>query len=222
MREEFIIIRAKSLGTRGGGPTLSPASGGRLPLEDFTVEIDRLEHSAAQRARSLAEVYEIANVLPLKLIRPVETGNPPHDPTAVPTEQWGLRAVGALQSPFSGVGTTVAVLDTGIDQCHPSFDGVELLQKNFTNEGPEDRDGHGTHRAATIFGRDFNHTRIGVARGVQRALIGKVIGKDGGNTAGIFEAILRAVNEGANVLSMSLGIDFPGYQRRLTEAGLPQ
>ncbi|MDP4197774.1 MAG: S8 family serine peptidase, partial [Bacteroidota bacterium] len=46
---------------------------------------------------------------------------------------------------------------------------------------------------------------------IKSALIGKVLGEGGGSSATIANAIQWAVQEGANVISMSLGIDFPGY-----------
>ena len=63
------------------------------------------------------------------------------------------------------------------------------------------------------------NTRIGVARGVQKALIGKVLGEGGGSSATIASAIQWAMDNGANVISMSLGIDFPGYQASLQASG---
>jgi subtilisin family serine protease len=59
--------------------------------------------------------------------------------------------------------------------------------------------------------------RIGVARGVKKALIGKVLGRQGATTDQIWKAIQWAVNNGANIVSMSLGMDFPGYVKYLIE-----
>jgi subtilisin family serine protease len=119
--------------------------------------------------------------------------------------------VRATDSPFDGDGITVAVLDTGIDPNHPAFQGVTVVQKNFTSAGADDDHGHGTHCAGTIFGHDVGGLRIGIAPNVRRALIGKVLGQGGGSSATLANAIQWAVSEGAHVVSMSLGIDFPGF-----------
>jgi subtilisin family serine protease len=63
--------------------------------------------------------------------------------------------------------------------------------------------------------------RIGVARNVDRALVGKVLGEQGGSTEGILDAVTWAVSEGAQVISMSLGIDFPGMVESLRGRGVP-
>jgi subtilisin family serine protease len=134
---------------------------------------------------------------------------------------WGIQAVGADRSPFSGDGVRVAVLDTGIDASHPAFDGVELVQRNFTSESDEDLDGHGTHCAGTIFGHDVSGKRIGVAPGVRTALIGKVLDQDGGGSDVVLAAIEWALQNRAQVISMSLGIDFPGLVADLEREGVP-
>lgn len=148
----------------------------------------------------------IAKPMPLKLIEPVDSSS-----AATATKCWGIDAVRASESPYDGTGITVAVLDTGIDPNHPAFKGMKLVQKNFTEEADNDIHGHGTHCAGTIFGQDVNDIRIGIARNIKCALIGKVLGEEGGSTDTLARAIMWAVNEGANVISMSLGIDFPGY-----------
>ena len=64
--------------------------------------------------------------------------------------------------------------------------------------------------------------RIGIARGVKKALIGKVIGTSGGLSENIVKAIEWAQGEGSNVISMSLGMDFPGYVTALSSQGIQQ
>ena len=170
--------------------------------------MDRNTLRAALNDRTVAAM---APAMPMKLIEPLAQSADFHG-DAGPTT-WGVSAVGAHTSPFTGAGVTVAVLDTGIDAKHPAFTGVDLVERDFTGGGStNDTNGHGTHCAGTIFGRDLNGLRIGVATGVTKALIGKVIGGPAGGGSDILsEAIVWAADNGANVVSMSLGIDFPGW-----------
>ena len=185
------------------------------------VETDRMAPAAARAMLQNKRVAAVAPVLPMKLIAPVGERNVSTAPQAATL--WGLDAVGALTSPFDGSGIVVAVLDTGIDPTHEAFQrhGLKLERRNFTDAGPDDDNGHGTHCAGTIFGGAVDGTRIGVAPGVSRAMIGKVLGGNGGGSDQIAQAIQWAVNGGAHVISMSLSIDFPGYVMRLLNDGLP-
>lgn len=151
--------------------------------------------------------------MPICLIEPAsraEGGAAPRDMS------WGIRDLGADRSQYCGKDVVVAVLDTGIDATHPAFKGMTFVRDDFTGEGLEDTDGHGTHCAGTIFGRDVHGVRIGVARGVRKALIGKVLGKSsGGSIQSLVKALHWAQYNGADVISLSLGMDFPGYLERL-------
>ncbi|WCL53864.1 S8 family peptidase [Gimibacter soli] len=160
--------------------------------------------------------------MPIKLIE-AQVGGPG---VAAVNTAWGVGAVGADVSTATGAGVTVAVLDTGIEASHPAFAGVNLITRDFTGTAPNAADGHGhgTHCAGTVFGRDVQNTRIGVAPGVTRAVIGKVLADNGGGSSdALFQAMQWAVvNEGAQVLSMSLGFDFPGLVAWLVQnQGLP-
>lgn len=221
LADKYIVLRSRSLivPTLDNVGTFGFTSLRRNRLEPISnvLEIEEIElnkpdmNDLRRDPRTLA----IAPPMPLKLIEPVEKKELVNAPAAAST--WGIDAVGASNSIFDGEGITVAVLDTGIDSNHPAFAGVNLQRKNFTTESDDDVNGHGTHCAGTIFGQDVNGTRIGVARNINKALIGKVLGEGGGSSVTIAQAINWAVNEGANVISMSLGIDFPGYVNRLVE-----
>jgi len=202
-----LVPTMENLGTRGGARSFETVP--------EMLEVDEAELTMKERSdlRKDPRVRAIAPPMPMALIEPVESKSVT---AAEATEvTWGVDAVGALASPFDGAGISVAVLDTGIDPNHPAFAGVELLRRNFTAEGDDDMNGHGTHCAGTIFGQDVDGKRIGVARNIKRALIGKVLGEGGGSSATIAKAIQWAVDEGAHVVSMSLGIDFPGFVEQL-------
>jgi subtilisin family serine protease len=103
-----------------------------------------------------------------------------------------------------------------------AFQGADLVQQDFTGTGNGDGNGHGTHCAGTIFGRDVGGTRIGVARGVTQALIGKVLDAQGrGTSDALYQAMQWALGSGARVVSMSIGFDFPGMVAQLTQQGWP-
>jgi subtilisin family serine protease len=217
MKSTYIVLKGKGhmLGaTTRGGATAT----GQAPAS-VSVEVNELGKQGLESLRHNTEVIGIAPAMPMKLIEPLEG---PTVNVAATTVAWGIKAVKSDTSPFSGKGIVVAVLDTGIDATHPAFAGGQLVQRDFTGEGDGDQHGHGTHCAGTIFGRDVEGTRIGVARGVEKAIIGKVLGQNGGGSSDeIIRAILWALDEGANVISMSLGMDFPGYVEQLVNDGLP-
>src|SRR5262249_32791333 len=71
-------------------------------------------------------------------------------------------------------------------------------------------------------GRAVDGKRIGITPGVTKALIGKVLGDGGnGNSDLIFKGIQWALDQGAHVISMSLGFDFSGSVRRMADEGWP-
>ena len=92
-----------------------------------------------------------------------------------------VHAPEAWAAGYDGAGTTVAVLDSGIDLTHPDLAGKVTTTANFSDEGsPADGNGHGTHVASTIAGSGAASSglRKGVAPGAS-LMIGKVLGDDG-------------------------------------------
>jgi subtilisin family serine protease len=201
-----------------------PGGPGSLGLEatipeGISSDVADLESREMPQVLRDPDVVAVAPVVPMRLIAPVDV--PGTAAPAADTVAWGVTAVKADTSPFTGDGVVVAVLDTGIDASHPAFAGVDVIEKDFTTEGNGDQHGHGTHCAGTIFGRPVNNNRFGVAPGVKKALIGKVLGAGGGSSDKIVSAIQWAVDNGAHVVSMSLGIDFPGLVEDLVGQGFP-
>lgn len=138
----------------------------------------------------------------------------------------GLVAVGAHTTPYTGQGVTVAILDTGIDETHPAFQGKTIVKKDFTGRGVNDQDvrdnvGHGTHCAATICAARVDDTCVGVAPGVVKLCVGKVLGDRGGTLEMILNGLIWAVQqEKASVVSMSLGYDLAGETGRMIARGV--
>ena len=224
-KDRFIVWRQDTrirVGTEADG--VLPPSMDTAPAPSMRLETQTLDHRELPDLLQETGVQLAAPSIPMRLIRPVRRSEA--SPTATgPT--WGVQAVRADTSSQNGRGVTVAILDTGIDPEHPAFAGVNLVRRDFTLEGGDadggvDAQGHGTHCAGTVFGRDVAGQRIGVAPGVERALIGRVLGADGsGSSEGIARALAWAVQEGAHVVSMSLGMDFPGLVAELIKRGLP-
>ena len=104
----------------------------------------------------------------------------------------------------TGKGIVAAVLDTG---CNPHDLLPEPVHAESFVQGQnwKDGNGHGTHCAGTVLGRDG----IGVAPGAS-LMVGKVLSNGGsGSSDGIAKGIRWAADKGADVISMSLGSSSP-------------
>jgi thermitase len=132
-------------------------------------------------------------------------------------EEWNLPKIGAPTAwdrVGGASGVKVAVLDTGVAN-HPDLSGRVTLAQDFTGSpyGSNDRYGHGTHVAGTIAANANNGIGIvGVAWNAS-ILNGKVLGDAGsGSLSSVANGIVWAADNGANVISMSLGanLDCPG------------
>lgn len=119
-----------------------------------------------------------------------------------------INAPDAWDAGYDGTGTSVAILDTGIDDTHPDLAGTVAAAQGFTDENTTaDGHGHGTHVAATVAGsgEGSDGLRPGVAPGAD-LLNAKVMNDGGsGSTSDIIAGMEWAVDEGADVVNMSLG-----------------
>ena len=121
-----------------------------------------------------------------------------------------IHAPEAWAAGFDGSGATVAVLDTGYDPTHPDLFGRVTGSQSFTGQpSTVDGNGHGTHVASTIAGSGAAEDGLhgGSAPGA-RLLVGKVLDDGGtGQDSWVLAGMQWAVDQGADVVNMSLGGD---------------
>ena len=111
------------------------------------------------------------------------------------------------RSGYTGAGVKICIIDTGIDPNHPDFAGRIAQAQDFTGEGPVDGNGHGTHVASVAAGN--GKASNGKYRGVApdaTILSAKVLRSDGsGRMSYVMAGIEWALDEGANIINLSLG-----------------
>ena len=120
---------------------------------------------------------------------------------------WGmvmLKVDEVHQRGITGKGVKIAVNDTGVTS--HDFLPSPVAQRDFTGNGLGDRNGHGTHCAGTALGRKGTDGRaLGVAPDAD-LIYAKVLGDRGsGSTTGINAGRVWAAQQGADVISESLG-----------------
>lgn len=130
--------------------------------------------------------------------------------------QWGLIKTGISEAWTITTGNSkniIAVIDTGIDATHEDLRNVSLVPgydfvNNLSLSGNinSDDNGHGT-LVAGILAASANNSKGIVGTNWSATLMPvKALNKDGrGDSAGIAEAIVWAVDKGARIINISLG-----------------
>jgi thermitase len=134
--------------------------------------------------------------------------------------QWGPKNIKCPEpGGWSGAGTTstvIAIIDTGVDLDHEDLEN-RLWKDNLGRHGkdcfnndfnPDDDNGHGTHCAGIAAAITDNGKGIAGVAGEApvKIMAVKVLGGDGSGTHGTVAAgINYAANNGADVISLSLG-----------------
>ena len=118
---------------------------------------------------------------------------------------------------FTGEGIVVAVIDTGVNADHVDLkdhlwsdsQGRHGWNTLSNSANIADGDGHGTHCAGTVCGDGTSGTITGMAPDAKLMTV-KALGDTGeGTLESLVSGIEYAVQNGADVLSMSLGFSYP-------------
>lgn len=146
-----------------------------------------------------------------------------------PTEQypWGIKAIyqdSLSLKPSGGSGVSVAILDTGILKTHLDLKNRIKVCKDLSMSASvvdgkcDDKNGHGTH-VAGIVAADGGSDGLGIYGIAPEAniFVYKVCSNNGTCWADdIAVALKMAMDDGANIINMSLGSDSPS--QLITEA----
>ncbi|KAM0325167.1 hypothetical protein ACHAQA_007706 [Verticillium albo-atrum] len=243
--------RDGSADTEGFYEAVSLTNNTAVPALNFTSDVFHgasfdLVNGTAQSLEEIENLSEVLKVWPVSIVyapTPDETGNGPEiskwDPHVL-TKVNDVHARG-----FDGSDVIIAVVDSGIDYTHPDLGGgfganfkvesgwdfvgdaydVASPDVLYPDEDPKDCMGHGTHVAGII--ASSNKALPGVAPNA-RLRAYKVFGCGDGTTEDVIvEAIIRAYEDGADIITASLGSNrgFPenmvaGVIQRITEKGV--
>jgi subtilisin family serine protease len=206
---------------KSGGQDLSASAIGKNTLPVSKIEV------TPRTLPLLAQQPNVVAVLPnleIKLIRPKSLAF--ERPTKQETRDgltWGLKhlEIPKIWEKTKGEQINVAVLDTGVHGKHPTLDGrvkefliIDPLGNRIKTDTSFDADQHGTHVCGTIAGgKTPDGISIGVAPSCSLIVGGVLVGN--ATLVTLVEGISWAVEQGADIISMSLG--FPYYEPLFAE-----
>jgi subtilisin len=150
----------------------------------------------------------------------VEEDQPVYLVDAELDDSWGVKRIGAgeVHPTNSGQGVKVAILDTGIDYGHPDLNDNYAGGYDFVNGDtvPFDDYGHGTAVAGVVAAEDNGSGVVGVAPRAQLYVLKVLDYKGEGKLSDIIAALDWSVQEGMDVVNMSLG--FSNYSPSVAAA----
>lgn len=138
-----------------------------------------------------------------------------NDPYVVSGSEWHLAKIQALQAWDFTAGASnivIAILDSGINASHPDLAGRILPGYDFVNNDsdPADDFGHGTAVAGTVVADGNNGQGVaGVAFGCTVLPVKVMDASGSASHSTIAQGIEYAVQQGARIINLSLGGDWP-------------
>ncbi len=228
IRDQFIVELKP-----GVAPDAFIQAHGLVPLFRYTLIngfAARMSQTAASRLAADSRVQSVSPDLIVRAFpQPSSPGNsggtgggggptscPDTSSAQIPPQQipTGVQRVGAIDATTgtstgaTGFNVRTAVIDTGIDLCHPDLKenikgGVNLVDKG--GKPPMDGNGHGTHVAGIIGAAANNFGVVGVAPKASLYAV-KVLGADGSGTLStVIKGLDWAAQNGMRVANLSLG-----------------
>ena len=133
------------------------------------------------------------------------------------------KAADVWELGYYGEGAVVAVIDSGVNYDHEDLKNQMWISEKYPkhgynfvrdNDDPKDDNGHGTHCAGTVAGNGNSGIKTGMAPG-SKIMALKVLDSGGrGDQVKTIQSVEFAVENGADVLSISLGWVRPDVKMR--------
>ena len=125
--------------------------------------------------------------------------------------QWGLDKIKAeaAWATSTGLGSVIAVVDSGADMGHPDLQANLIAGRDFVGKDndPQDENGHGTHVSGIVAAVTNNGIGVAGTAPDAKVLVVRALDADGsGSTDDIAAAIRYATDNGAHVINLSLGV----------------
>jgi thermitase len=164
---------------------------------------------AGKASEFLAKFQADANVEAAELDYVMSANLTPNDPSYA--SQYHLPRIQANLAWDITTGSTaktIAIVDTGVDLTHPDLAAKILPGYDFVNTDAlaDDDQGHGTHCAGIATAISNNGTQVAGVDFNAKIMPVKVLNKRGsGYTSDIIDGVYFAADNGAHVISMSLG-----------------
>ena len=143
---------------------------------------------------------------------------------------WGITAFDLPKAwkYTQGEGVKIAVIDTGCDLDHPDLKDNLLEGINFVKPGtpPEDDNCHGTHVTGILVAENNDIGMVGVCPQAKVMPVKVLNSKGTGNLLDVAKGVMWAADNGADIITMSLGSPMKVQQVRkaiqyAAEKGIP-
>jgi subtilisin family serine protease len=212
-KDRVEVVVGHKPGAAGALRAEAVRNGGRI-LHDFAA-IDALVIQLPAKAAAALAAHKQVDFVESPAVRRIQGLRKPRSlPGTAQVLPYGIPMVQADQVSDAQAGNrTLCIVDSGIDATHEDLAGIPMTGENFTKSGQwyTDENSHGTHVAGTVAALGNAVGVVGVApSGKLRLHIAKVFDATGSaSTPTITRAMLSCWQNGAHVVSMSLGGDAP-------------